>query len=85
MTISNQHTTPSTWKDQIVTNPSKADELLVDSTALLLDDITPHADKDTDYFIIILLACLLLACSLRLLLVVVLACFLCFVCVGSSV
>ena len=50
MTVTNQSSFPSTWKDQIVTNP-KADELLVDSPALL-NDITP--DKDTDYLLNIL-------------------------------
>ncbi len=47
MRISTQHALPSTWKDQIVTNP-KADEFLVDSPALL-NDITGH--KDADYLL----------------------------------
>ena len=47
MTVTNQSSFPTTWKDKIVNNP-KADQLIADSITYLAD-ITQ--DKDTVYLL----------------------------------
>ena len=47
MTVTNQPSFPTTWKDQIVNNP-KADQLITGSIAYLAVTIP---DKDNDYLL----------------------------------